>query len=157
MEVQHYLALRVRSSLRDLEGAVNRVTALGRISHEEVTIDFSAKAMQPMAVSAPESKPSVVPTDLLEAVCRHLSLSPAEISSDKRARALTYARHVAMYLLREDAGMTYAAIARLLHKKDHSTVVHACSMLKNQLRVSPELRADIDAIRASLHLPPTAA
>jgi chromosomal replication initiator protein len=62
-----------------------------------------------------------------------------------------------MYLLREDAGLTYVAIARLLHKKDHSTVVHACSTLTSQLRVSPEVRADIDAIRASLHLPPTAA
>ena len=156
-EVQHYLALRLKTSLRDLEGAVNRVTALARISREEITIDFSARAMQPMAVTAPDSKPSVAPTDLIQAVCRHLSLSPNELGSDKRARALTYARHVAMYLLREDAGMTFAAIARLLNKKDHSTVVHACSTLQNQLRVSPEVRADIDAIRASLHLPPTAA
>ena len=58
-EVQHYLALRVRSSIRDLEGAVNRVTALARISREEITIDFAAKAMQPMTVAAPESKPAV--------------------------------------------------------------------------------------------------
>jgi chromosomal replication initiator protein len=157
MEVQHYLALRVRSSLRDLEGAVNRVTALARILREEITIDFSAKAMQPMTVAAPESKPTVAPTELIDAVCRHLSLSPGEISSDKRARALTYARHVAMYLLREDASMTYTAIAHLLHKKDHSTVVHACSNLQSQLKVSPEVRADIDAIRALLHLPTTAA
>ena len=157
MEVQHYLALRVRSSLRDLEGAVNRVTALARISREEITIDFSARAMQPMAVAAPDSKPVVAPTELIDAVCRHLNLSPTELSSDKRARSLTYARHVAMYLLREDAGMTFVSIARLLNKKDHSTIVHAYSTLQNQLRVSPEVRADIDAIRASLHLPPTAA
>jgi chromosomal replication initiator protein len=157
MEVQHYLALRVRSSLRDLEGAVNRVTALARISREEITIDFSAKAMQPMATMAPESKPAAAPTELIAAVCRHLSLSPNELSSDKRARALTYARHVAMYLLREDAGLTFTAIAHLLHKRDHSTVVHACTTLHNQLRVSPELRADIDAIRASLHMPSPAA
>jgi chromosomal replication initiator protein len=156
-EVQHYLALRLKNSLRDLEGAVNRVTALARISREEITIEFSARAMQPMAVTTPDSKPQVAPTDLIQAVCRHLSLSANELSSDKRARVLTYARHVAMYLLREDAGMTFTAIARLLNKKDHSTVVHACSTLQSRLRVSPEVRADVDAIRASLHLPPTAA
>ena len=70
LEVQHYLALRVRSSLRDLEGAVNRVTALARISREEITIDFSASAMQPMTVARTESKPVDLPTELIETVCR---------------------------------------------------------------------------------------
>jgi chromosomal replication initiator protein len=157
VEVQHYLALRVRYSIRDLEGAVNRVTAIARISREQITIDFAARALQPVSVQTPDEKAAVAPTDLIEAVCNHLSLSPSEITSDKRARALTYARHVAMYLLREDAGLTYTAIAHLLHKKDHSTVVHACSQLQHALTVSPELRADIDAIRALLHLPTNAA
>jgi chromosomal replication initiator protein len=95
----------------------------------------------------------VAPTDLLEAVCRHLSLSPNEITGQKRNRALTYARHLAMYLLREDGGLTYSAIAQLLGKKDHSTVVHACTQLLREINVSPSLRADIDAVRASLHIP----
>jgi chromosomal replication initiator protein len=58
-----------------------------------------------------------------------------------------------MYLLREDSGLTYSAIAHLLGKKDHSTVVHACTQLLREINVSPSLRADIDAIRASLHIP----
>ena len=85
------------------------------------------------------------------------SSRPSEISSQKRARALTYARHVAMYLLRHDACMTYSSIAQLMNKRDHSTVVHACSQLLHELNVSPELRADIDAIRAALHIPIEAA
>ena len=152
-EVQHYLALRVKSSIRDLEGAVNRVTALARISLEPVSIDFTARALQPVSVLVQSDRTAIAPTDLLQAVCRHLMLSPEEISSQKRDRSLTYARHVAMYLLREDAGMTYSAIARLLGKKDHSTVVHACTQLTRELPFSPPLRADIDAIRASLHIP----
>lgn len=156
-EVQHYLALRVRSSLRDLEGAVNRVTALSRISPEPVTIDFTARALQPVSMVMEEERQSLAPTDLIEAVSRHLGLPASEICSQKRARALTYARHLAMYLLRNDASMTYAAIAKLMNKKDHSTVVHACSQLVHELGVSPELRADIDAIRAALHIPTNAA
>jgi chromosomal replication initiator protein len=152
-EVKHYLALRVRSSIRDLEGAVNRVTALARISIEPLTIDFTARALQSVAVMVQTEKPSVAPSELIEAVCRHLCLTPEEIGSQKRDRALTYARHVTMYLLREDLGMTYAAIARLLNKKDHSTVVHACSQLSHEMEVSPSLRADLDAIRAILRIP----
>ena len=155
-EVQHYIALRVRSSIRDLEGAVNRVSALARISAEPLTIDFTAKALQPVSV-APEEERNFAPTELVEAVARHLKLAPSDITSQKRARALTYARHVAMYLLRHDACMTYSSIAQLMNKRDHSTVVHACSHLIHELNVSPELRADIDAIRAILHIPIEAA
>ena len=157
-EVKHYLALRVRSSIRDLEGAVNRVSAIARISIDQpLDIDFTARALQPVSMLLQHDRPAVAPTDLLDAVCRHLALSPSEISSQKRNRALTYARHLAMYLLREDGGLTYSAIAQLLGKKDHSTVVHACSQVLQELKVSPSLRADVDAVRASLHIPTHAA
>jgi chromosomal replication initiator protein len=155
-EVQHYIALRVRSSLRELEGAVNRVAALARISREPITIDFTTRALKPVGAAA--SQPTEIqPTALLDAICHHLSLTPAEISSQRRDRALTYARHIAMYLLRHDAGLTYNAIAQFLHKKDHSTVVHACSQLHKELNLSPTLRADIDSIRALIHQSNTAA
>ena len=155
-EVQHYIALRVRTSIRELEGAVNRVSALSHISREPLTIDFAAQALRPVTTTL-ETEHQVTPTQLIDAVARHLQLPATDITSQKRARALTYARHVAMYLLRHDTSMTYAAIAQLMNKRDHSTVVHACSQLLNQITVSPELRADIDAIRAALHIPPNAA
>jgi chromosomal replication initiator protein len=148
-EVQHYLALRVRAGLRELEGAVNRVAALARISRDSITIDFAARALQPVGLM-PGSQPQPQPTDLLQAVCRHLELTPDDIRSPSRDRALTYARHVAMYLLRQDGGMTYSAIASLLNRKDHSTVVHACNTIHNELGNSPPVRADVDAIRASV-------
>ena len=155
-EVQHYIALRVRSSIRDLEGAVNRVSALSRISPEPLTIDFTAKALQPVSI-APQEERQLTPTQLIEAVAQHLQIAPADITSQKRARPLAYGRHVAMYLLRNDACMTYSSIAQLMNKRDHSTIVHACSQLVHELHVSPELRADIDAIRAALHIPIEAA
>ena len=155
-EVQHYLALRVRGSVRELEGAVNRVTALARISKETLDIDFAARALQPIAAS-PESQPPVAPSELLEAVCRHLGLSLSDIAGQKRARDLTYGRHLAMYLLRQEIGMTYAAIAHLVGKKDHSTVLHACTQIHRELASSPSLRADLDAISSTIHASHTAA
>jgi chromosomal replication initiator protein len=155
-EVQQYVALRVRTSIRELEGAVNRVSALSHISPEPITIDFVAKALRPVSAASDE-RPQLTPTELIEAVARHLQLPASDITSQKRARALTYARHVAMYLLRHDAAMTYASIAQLMNKRDHSTVVHASTQLQKQIPLSPELRADIDAIRTALHIPFNAA
>ena len=150
-EVQHYVALHVRSTLRELEGAVNRVAALARISREPITIDFTARALKPVSATTLDSQPDVQPTDLLQAVCRHLDLRPAEIGSERRDRAVTYGRHLAMYLLRHDTSLTYSAIAQLLNRKDHSTIVHGCKQLEQQLDGSPAVRADIDAVRSLLH------
>ena len=149
-EVQHYLALRVRSSVRDLEGAVNRVTALARISRERIDIDFAATALQPISPSVNEGE-HCTPSDLINAVCRHLGIDHEEIVSQKRNRAVAYGRHLAMYLLRQQAGLSYSAIAYLLGKKDHSTVVHACSQIHKELKHSPQLRADIDAVLIAVH------
>jgi chromosomal replication initiator protein len=150
-EVQHYLAMRVRGNIRELEGAINRVTALARISAEPMTIDFAAKALQPISPISGEEPRIPDATTLIQAVCEHLNVVIAEVKSSRRKRELTYARHLAMYLMRHDAGLTFAAIARLMGKKDHSTVVHACNQVERDLCQSPELRADLDAIRSTFH------
>jgi chromosomal replication initiator protein len=148
-EVQHYLALRVRTSIRDLEGAVNRVTALARISHDKIDIDFAAAALQPITTPVNEGS-DATPSDYINAVCRQVGISYTDIVGPKRTHDLTHGRHLAMYLLRKEAGLSFAAIAHLLGKKDHSTVVHACNQITKELERSPEMRADIDAVMASL-------
>lgn len=156
-EVIHYIALRIQSSLRDLEGALNRVLALARISNEAVTIDFAARALQPLSEAPFTHSPAIEPFTVIQAVSTHLGIEPRDINSSKRTRHVTYARHLAMYLLRQDAGLTYAAIAQLLGRKDHSTVFHACKQLELELEASPLLKADIDSLRVRLQISTTAA
>jgi chromosomal replication initiator protein len=156
-EVVHYIGLRVRSGPRDLEGAINRVLALARISDCPVDIEFAARALQPVSETPLASRPDLQPSAVIEAVCHHLNVERREVCGAKRTREASYARHISMYLLRQDAGLTYAAIAQLLGKKDHSSVVHACRQLQKQLEVSRPLKADIDAIRSALNLPTAAA
>jgi len=156
-EVVHYLALRVRSSIRDLEGAVNRVAALARISKDPLNIDFAARALQVPAAKPAAARREIAPTSIIGAVSSHLGLTSEVIASPQRDRETAYARHIAMYLLRRDARLTFAAIAQILHRKDHSTIVHACAKVERELALSPNLRADIDSIRAAVHQSGTAA
>jgi chromosomal replication initiator protein len=155
-EVKQYLALRIRTNIRDLEGAVNRLTALAKISRAELNIEFAARAMEPFSTPA---RDNVVPSParVLEAVCQHLGVTLDLLRSAGRARDLAYARHLAMYLLRSDGQLTFAAIAQLLNKKDHSTVVHACNQIGKEIGVSTSVRADIDAVKALLNSSATAA
>jgi chromosomal replication initiator protein len=149
-EVIHYIALRVRSCPRDLEGALNRVIALARISREPVSIDFAAKALQaPSDVPlAPRPQPSA--PEVIRAVCSHLRVNADDVRGSRRTRDASYARHISMYIMRQDSGLTFSAIAQILGKKDHSAVVHACRQLDLELEVSSRLRADIDAVRAAI-------
>jgi chromosomal replication initiator protein len=155
-EVKQYLALRIRTNIRDLEGAVNRLTALAKISHAELNIEFAARALEPFTTPANDNI-APTPMRLLEAVCQHLGVSLDQLRSAARARDLAYARHLAMYLLRGESQLTFAAIAQLLNKKDHSTVVHACNQIATQLGVSTNVRADIDAVKSLLNATNTAA
>jgi chromosomal replication initiator protein len=148
LEVIQYVAIRAKASFRDLDGAVNRVLALARISDEPLSIDLAARALQ--GVAAPRRRPPPPPSHVVDAVCRRFQLTPACLSSPSRSRQRSYARQLAMYLLREDCGLTYKSIALLFSRKDHSTVIHACSQVASQLGLSPETRADIDAIRTDL-------
>ncbi|HXH22265.1 MAG TPA: chromosomal replication initiator protein DnaA [Dehalococcoidia bacterium] len=152
-EVLHYVALRIRSNLRDLEGALNRLVAVAHISDEPITIDFAARALKPLTEPVSPSSPrEVQPAKVLQAVCDHLGISLEDLAGRKRTRSITYARHLAMYLLRQDAGLTFQTIAEALGRGDHSTVVHACKQIEAQIKLTPALQADLDAVRTTLGL-----
>ncbi len=155
VEVLQYIALRVKSSLRDLEGAVNRITALSSITAGPIDVDFAARALQPVQVVG--QQPALTAEDVLNIVCTQLNVSLPDLKSARRDRSLTYPRHIAMYLLRKELGLTYAAIASMLDRKDHSTVVHACRQLESRKGLCSQTHADIDTIRAVLHATATAA
>src|SRR5262249_29998107 len=119
-------------------------------------IDFAAAALLPATNATHNSEPCA-PSQIVDMVCKQLEVEHTAIVSQKRDRSLTYARHLAMYLLRQEAGMSYSAIAYLMGKKDHSTVVHACSQIHKELQQSPTARADIDAILSRIHASVSAA
>ena len=101
-----------------------------------------------VAPAAKPTRPDLDVINVLGAVCRHLNVSPHLITSPQRTRTLNYARQLAMYLLREDAGLSYSAIAQLLNRKDHSTIIHHCDQVTEQLEYLPALRSDVAAVRA---------
>jgi chromosomal replication initiator protein len=126
------------------------VTALARISRERIDIDFAASALRPLTPSVNEGG-ACTPDAMIDTVCRYFGIEHAAIVGQKRDRAITYARHLAMYLLRQQAGLSYSTIAYLLGKKDHSTVVHACNQIHKEIKRSPQLQADIDALLTAMH------
>lgn len=147
-DVIDLLARRVPSSVRELEGSLNRIAAYARLTHQPLTLDLAAHALH--VVPLPHSSSSPSPTSILAAVCSYFRVTREALTSRSRAKDVTYARHIAMYLLREDSLRSFAEIGRLLGGRDHATALYAHSRITREIENIPETRRDIEALRNDL-------
>jgi len=137
-------------TVRDLEGALNRATAYADLSDADLSPSAVLQALYPLSQ---EAQAEVSADAILDAVCRQFSVSLNDIKGPSRARDITYARHVAMYLLRNHGSRALVEIGQLLGNRDHSTVLHACRKISREHKSLPQTRADIELLEATLNGP----
>ena len=90
---------------------------------------------------------------LVDHVCEHFRVSSSDIMSRTREPDIVLPRHVCMYLMQQELKMSSPKIARVLNRKDHTTILHGIKKIKHQQEINPELRESIEAIQANLCLP----
>lgn len=132
--------------IRELEGALNRVVAYAELTGNPYTIELAKQALHPL--HEPLSRPA--PDAILKAVCKHFHLPLNQITGPSRARDITYARHIAMYLLRYSSQRPLAEIGKLLGNRDHTTVLSGCQRIKRELTSLPQTHTDIQQLEAAL-------
>jgi chromosomal replication initiator protein len=147
-DVLDFLASRLPDNVRELEGALTRLAAYARLTHRPLSVELAAAALEDVTSDLPPPLPT--PEAILSAVCGHFSLSRQVLSSRDRDRQLTYARQIAMYLLREEARRTLAEIGRLLGGRDHATVLHGCTKIGKEFNLLPETRQHVECLRRTL-------
>src|SRR6185436_20333797 len=104
-------------------------------------------ALSPFGPAPTEPEPPCADA-VIEAVCRRTGATPSELRGRSRNRQIAYARHLAMYLLRQDAEKAVADIARLFDR-DHSTVLGGIDRIAKELRVRAETAGDVSSLRAA--------
>ncbi|HEY8489816.1 MAG TPA: chromosomal replication initiator protein DnaA [Dehalococcoidia bacterium] len=148
-DVYDLIAHRVQHNIRELEGSLNRVIAFAKLMRSEVTLDLATQALAGLA--QPGSRRVPTPDAILKAVAEFYQLTPEALRSKSRDKRLAWARHVAMYLLREDGQRPLTEIGRLLGGRDHSTVIHGCTKVEQALAEDLRLRQEVNEIRAALN------
>jgi chromosomal replication initiator protein len=153
-DVLEFIAKRVRSNIRDLEGALNRASAFARVNGTSLDMETVRKGLSDLeTVSEPNR---ITPQRILAVSASSYAVSVEAICGSNRSRPIVDARQVAMYLMRELTNYSYPAIARLFDKRDATTVAHAVEKISRQLRehhqieervsqLTLQLRAEADA------------
>ncbi len=143
-EVAKFLADHTRDNIRDLEGSLNRVVAYARLTNARLGMDVAAKAL---AALTPTMAGPADPQALLQAVSSYFNVPLAALAGKSRAKPIAEARHVAMYLLREDGDLALKQVGLLLGHRDHSTVIHGVQKIAKALLSDPRLSLHLAEIR----------
>ncbi|MGQ0679004.1 MAG: chromosomal replication initiator protein DnaA [Actinomycetota bacterium] len=126
-DVLAFIASRVESNIRELEGALIRVIAYASLDRAHVTVQLAENVLHNLY---PEGESGIITADLiLSETSRYFGLDSTEVVSNKRDRALVNARHIAMYLCRELTDLSLPRIGQRFGGRDHSTVMHAISKI----------------------------
>ena len=146
--VVEFVAKKVQRNVRELEGSLNQIRALARLTDSPVTLELASQAIAGF-VNDP-SRRSVDPETIMDEVTRRFNVSNYDITGQSRKKHIARARHVAMFLLNGEIGMNHTEIGRLLGSRNHSTVVSALSRVNEQIKVDPDLRQDILGIKDAI-------
>ncbi|HOG45498.1 MAG TPA: chromosomal replication initiator protein DnaA [Anaerolineae bacterium] len=142
-----YVARKVQSNIRELEGALNRIIAHARMMGLPYTEETAAAALRDVLMPA-ETLP---PEQIIEAVCRYYEVRREDLSNRRRNREIVAPRQMAMYLLREEAGISLSEIGGYMGGRDHTTVLHACNKIAAQIEEDERMRRELLAIREALY------
>lgn len=146
-EVLELMAEKVATNIRELEGAFNRLIAHALLVHEPITIQLAAGIWQDIT---PSSTPIVDPAQIISTVANHFNLLESDLTGPSRSRQIVRARHIAMFLLREETSLSLPQIGRMLGGRDHTTVIHGYDKIKKALIVDSILQHQVMRVQQTL-------
>ena len=142
-DVAAFIAEKIDSNIRDLEGALTRVSAYASLNRRCITRELAEELLD--GVSPNGTHPPTL-EDVERGVSSHFGLEVGELKARRRTKKVAEARQIAMYIMRHHTGSSYPAIGEHLGGRDHSTVIHACQAVDRRCRHDPRYRHMIETV-----------
>lgn len=148
-EVIRYIANNIKSNIRELEGALNKLVALSNLEKREINISMAEEVLKDMI--SLNNKREITPQVILDVVAEHFNIPSSDIIGGKRNNEIVVPRQIVMYLCRDITDTSYKAIGILLGNRDHSTIISGDNKIRQRLKSNDEkLKNTIDIIRKKL-------
>ena len=148
-EVINYIATNIKSNIRELEGAYNKIIAYSRLNKVDITLENAMEALKDIIY--PDKSKVITPQLIIDTVCEQYGIKKEEIMSKKRNSEIVLPRQVIMYLCREHTDASLEEIGKILGKKDHTTVMSGISKIKKQISIDDELNKNLDIIMKKIN------
>jgi chromosomal replication initiator protein len=145
-EILEYLAEHVEGSIRELEGVVNNIICQIQLKKKELTVNDIKTLIKNSA--KPKKNTSV--KEVVKVICDFYNISEDSVYDKTRKKEVVKPRQVIMYILREDFNISFPSIGEKLGGRDHTTVIHSCEKVKDDLKTNPILVEEISQIRTMI-------
>ena len=147
-EILLFIAQRIQSNIRELEGALIRILAYSSLNNNRLDISIADEALKDIISN--NSPKVITPALIMEVVSGFFDVKIEDFKSKKRSRAISHPRQIAMYLCRELTDLSLPKIGEEFGGRDHTTVIHAYDKISNDITSDPELSRTVSQIRQEL-------
>jgi len=148
-DVTNYIAEKLTSNVRQLEGAVKKLIAYRDIMDDEITVANVAKILKDMFKGDGERIPSI--NTIIEETAKYYMLTPDDLKSQRRTRDTAQARHLAMYLIRKLTNFSLEDIGKIFDNRHHTTVMSSVQHIEKLIETSPDLSKIIKDITSNIN------
>ena len=146
-EILSNIATKIDTNIRELEGALNKLIAKSSLTNSPITVEMAEKAIND--IIAQQEK--VFSAEFVqETVAKYFNIDPKDIRGSKKSNDVVFPRQIAMYLCRKVAQMSFLQIGKDFGKRDHSTVMHACKKVEQDVKENANTKLIVDSIQTIL-------
>ena len=145
-DVVDHLANTIEGNIRELEGALNTIMCQSQLLGRTLTLDEVKQIIK----NSTRPRKTLAVSDVVDKIARYYDIDPSSIYEKTRRKEVVKPRQLIMYILREDFQVSYPAIGQKLGGRDHTTVIHSCEKIKNDVKGNPDLEEEITQVRMLL-------
>lgn len=138
------IAIKVDSNIRELEGTLNKILAKASLTHSPISIELAEQCINEVI----SKKEKVISSEYIQdVVAKYFNISVRDIKSSKRSNDIAYPRQIAMFLCRDLANMPFTKIGENFGKRDHTTVMHACSKIDAEIKENTNTKLIVESVK----------
>ena len=148
-EILNYIANNIKSNVRELEGALNKLFAYNNLCKETITMEIAQQELQ--NIITPDKPREITPQLIIEVVTEHFNISMDQMISRSRSSDIARPRQIAMYLCKTMTDSSLDVIGSFLGGRDHSTIIHGIKKIGDEYEVNDNTRTLIDTIKKKIN------